>query len=60
MPKEQLYKKYAKFYSKKKYDKEVAFIKSIVSNFKVKGKKIIFVPTVSEIESYKGYIEDGE
>lgn len=45
MPKEQLYKKYAKFYdkvySKKKYDEEVAFIKSIISNFKVKGKNLL-------------------
>jgi len=45
MPKEQLYKKYAKFYdkvySKKKYDEEVAFIKSVISNFKVKGKNLL-------------------
>lgn len=45
MPKEQLYKKYAKFYdkvySKKKYDEEVVFIKSIVRTFKVKGINLI-------------------
>lgn len=45
MPKEQLYKKYAKFYdkvySKKKYDEEVAFIKSVISNFNVKGKNLL-------------------
>ena len=45
MPKEQLYKKYAKFYdkvySKKKYDEEVTFIKSMISNFKVKGKNLL-------------------
>lgn len=45
MPKEQLYKKYAKFYdkvySKKKYDAEVEFINSIVKNFKVKGKNLL-------------------
>lgn len=45
MTKEQLYKKYAKFYdkvySKKKYDEEVAFIKSVISNFKVKGKNLL-------------------
>jgi len=45
MPKEQLYKKYAKFYdkvySKKKYDAEVEFINSVVKNFKVKGKNLL-------------------
>lgn len=45
MPKEQLYKKYAKFYdkvySKKKYDEEVEFIKSVIRNFKVKGKNLL-------------------
>ena len=45
MPKEQLYKKYAKYYdkiySKKKYDEEVAFIKSIISKFKIKGKNLL-------------------
>ena len=45
MTKEQLYKKYAKFYdkvySKKKYDAEVKFINSVVKNFKVKGKNLL-------------------
>ncbi len=45
MPKEQLYKKYSKFYdkiySKKKYDEEVVFIKSVISNSKVKGKSLL-------------------
>ncbi len=45
MSKEQLYKKYAKFYdkiySKKKYDAEVDFINSVVKNFKVKGKNLL-------------------
>ncbi|MCK5629559.1 MAG: class I SAM-dependent methyltransferase [Nanoarchaeota archaeon] len=45
MTKEQLYKKYAKFYdkvySKRKYDEEVKFINSIVKNFRVKGKNLL-------------------
>jgi ubiquinone/menaquinone biosynthesis C-methylase UbiE len=45
MPKEQLYKKYAKFYdkvySKKKYEAEVEFINSVVKIFKVKGKNLL-------------------
>jgi ubiquinone/menaquinone biosynthesis C-methylase UbiE len=43
MPKEQLYKKFARFYdkiySKKKYDEEVAFIKSVANN--VKGRRLL-------------------
>lgn len=45
MVKQQLYKKYAKyydiFYSQKNYDSEVEFIESIAKNFKVKGKEIL-------------------
>jgi ubiquinone/menaquinone biosynthesis C-methylase UbiE len=47
MPKEQLYKKYAKFYdkiySKKEYDNEVKFINSVVKKYKIKEKKLLDV-----------------
>ncbi|MFH1286373.1 MAG: class I SAM-dependent methyltransferase [Candidatus Magasanikbacteria bacterium] len=45
MPKEQLYKKYAKFYDKvysnKSYDNEVEFICSVIKNFKIKGENLL-------------------
>jgi ubiquinone/menaquinone biosynthesis C-methylase UbiE len=45
MVKEQLYKKYAKFYdkvySKKDYNAEVKFINSVVKKFQIKGKDLL-------------------
>ncbi|MBI2139259.1 class I SAM-dependent methyltransferase [Candidatus Woesearchaeota archaeon] len=45
MPKERLYKKYAKFYdkiyAKKSYVEEVEFVRSVMRKFKAKGKNIL-------------------
>ncbi|MBU0648053.1 class I SAM-dependent methyltransferase, partial [Patescibacteria group bacterium] len=45
MPKEQLYKEYAKFYdkiySKKKYGIEVDFILSVINKYKIEGKDLL-------------------
>jgi ubiquinone/menaquinone biosynthesis C-methylase UbiE len=62
MPKEQLYKKYAKFYdkvySKKKYDAEVEFINSVVKNFKVKGKNLLDMACGTGTHA-KRFVNDG-
>jgi len=62
MPKEQLYKKYARFYdkiySKKKYDEEVAFIELIIKIFKVKGKNLLDMACGTGTHSKK-FVDDG-